>query len=269
MNVLAGFPLWAQSVLVLGVLLAAIEAGFWLGEHRRGTEKDPDKIVTRDLAVSGMLALLGLVIAFTYSFSMSRSDMRKQAVIVEANALSTAFLRADTALEPARSALKEALYQYALTRVLVHADIESDEKARRAVARTLQAQARIWPVTREVLASTTPDVFKVSIMHSINDVLDAHTKRWAFGFDQLPFMVRAMVLMTAASSLALAAYNAALGGTLYRFRLYLFAVVIATVLMIIVDFDEPLRGLIQTNEASLIMAIQEMEASLGIAKKSP
>lgn len=269
MNVLAGFPLWAQAVLVLGVLLAAIEAGFWLGERRRRTEKDPDKVVTRDLAVSGMLALLGLVIAFTYSFSMSRSDLRKQAVIAEANALSTAFLRADTAQEPARSALKEALYRYALTRVFVHADIESHEKARSAVVRSLQAQARIWPVTQEVLASTAPDVFKVSIMHSINDVLDAHTKRWAFGFDQLPFLVRAMVLTIAASSLALVAYNAALGGTLYRFRLYLFAVIIGTVLMIIVDFDEPLRGLIQTNEASLVMVIREMEASLGVIKETP
>jgi hypothetical protein len=54
-----------------------------------------------------MLALLGLLLAFTYSFSLSRADMRKQAVINEANAIGTAFLRADLGAEPGRGELRE------------------------------------------------------------------------------------------------------------------------------------------------------------------
>jgi hypothetical protein len=55
-----------------------------------------------DVMLGTLLGLLGLRIAFTYAFALDRHSSRKAAVLLEANALSTAFLRADLLQEPER-----------------------------------------------------------------------------------------------------------------------------------------------------------------------
>jgi hypothetical protein len=68
---------------------------------------------SRDIAMGSMFALLGLIMAFTYAFTVSRADHRKQAIVNEANTIGTAFLRVELASEPGRSELRRLLLDYA------------------------------------------------------------------------------------------------------------------------------------------------------------
>lgn len=111
------------------------------------------------------------------------------------------------------------LYRCAQTRVLEHSDIRGKQQVSNALTRSLQAQSRLSPLTLEVVHGKFPDVLKASSASSINEVLDAHTRRRAYGFDQLPFLVHLMVLIVAASSVAPAAYNRALRRAGYRLPL--------------------------------------------------
>ena len=99
-------------------------------------------------------------------------------------------------------------------------------------------------------------------MAGINDVLDAHTSRMAVFYDRLPMAVLVLLVLIAGASLAVAAYNASLSGHPCRWRLTTFAVILASLMYIILDFDMMLRGLIQVNHDSLTLLIQEMEAAL-------
>jgi hypothetical protein len=65
-----------------------------------------------------MFALLGLILAFTYGAGVSRFDATKQATTVEANTIRIAFLRADMVAEPESTKLKQALLDYARTRLI-------------------------------------------------------------------------------------------------------------------------------------------------------
>ena len=47
------------------------------------------------VVLTSMFALLGLLRALTYHFTVTRFDGRKQGIVDEVNAISTAFLRAD------------------------------------------------------------------------------------------------------------------------------------------------------------------------------
>jgi len=96
-------PLWVVFFLFLAVLLIPMEIGFRLGKRRKQFHLNPEGEVRSDMTLAAMLALLGLMLAFTYSFSMSRADLRKQSLITEVNALGTAFLRADLLPEPGRT----------------------------------------------------------------------------------------------------------------------------------------------------------------------
>ena len=95
----------------------ALEFGFRVGLKRREHWKDADS-GGGAVVLTSMFAVMGLVLAFTYASGVSRFDARKDAVIKEANALGTAFHRADLVAEPGRSELKMVLLDYARTRII-------------------------------------------------------------------------------------------------------------------------------------------------------
>jgi len=62
-------------------------------------------------------ALVAFLIGFAFSGAASRFIARQDIVVQEANALGTAYLRADTIAEPQRGELKAALKEYTAGRV--------------------------------------------------------------------------------------------------------------------------------------------------------
>jgi hypothetical protein len=111
---------------------------------RQQRERDDQK--STDVTQGTLLALLGFLIACTYAFALDRHSFRKAAVLLEANALSTAYLRADLLEEPERQRLQSALRDYARIRVrLPHKHVVSTEANEAAIERAEAAQAPIWP----------------------------------------------------------------------------------------------------------------------------
>jgi hypothetical protein len=94
---------------LLGVLLLAVEIGFWI--RKTGVKGGPDGIEKGDIAfiIGGVLTLLALLLGFTYSMSAGRFEHRRQLVIEEANAIGTTYLRAKTLPEPRSSEIQELL----------------------------------------------------------------------------------------------------------------------------------------------------------------
>jgi hypothetical protein len=248
----------------VAVLFLAVESGYRVGLRHRGSNGD-DKTKTRgDVTLGSLLALLGLMLAFTYAFSLSRADMRKQAVVEEANAIGTAFLRADLAAEPGRSVLRALLLDYARTRVVTADMVSTHEKLTEVIVRSEKAQAAIWPATKRLVQEGAPDPIQASIVLAINDVLDAHTRRVAVVFDRLPGVVLGLLVLIAAASLAVAGHNAGLNGYMSRWRMSAFAFVLAALMLVIVDFDQGKRGMIQISDQPIEAIVREMEDTLGI-----
>jgi len=255
-------PLWVSGTIILIVLLLAMEFGFRFGlSIRRSNEKAGD--ATRgDVTLGALLALLGLMLAFTYAFTLSRADLRKQAVWHEANAIGTAFLRADLAAEPGRTVLRRRLLDYTRTRVVSHEMANTEEKLKQVVQRSLLAQAELWPATKAALEGDIPGPIQASIVSAINGVLDAHTVRLGAGLDKIPGVVLLLIVLVAAISLATAAYMAGLRGYMSRLRVGAFAFVLAALIVLIIDFDMPRHGFIQHSNESLASLIPDMEAAL-------
>ncbi len=263
-------PLWLVVFLFLVMLLVPMEVGFRLGTLQRRLHPDAGKAARTDVTLTSMLALLGLMLAFTYSFTMGRADMRKQALITEVNAISSAFLRADLAAEPSRTELRELLFDYARSRLVTPGKIETREQLQEVVDRSLEIQSKIWPATMSALQQdgnmSGPE--KALLVSGVNDVLDAHTSRMAVIYDRLPTAVLALLVLVAAVSLAVTAYNTSLNGQQSRWRMTAFAVILASLMYIILDFDMIMRGFIRINYDSLVSLIQEMEASLNCTDRT-
>jgi hypothetical protein len=257
------FPLWVSAVLLLVVFSLALESGLRAGLRQYRSREDGGKTEQGDLTLNSMLILLALMLALTFSFSLSRADLRKQAVLNEANAIGTAFYRADLAAEPARTELRDRLLAYARTRLFKSEGYLTPQLLQQQMARSLDAQAKLWPATVRVLEGDLPAPIQASIVQAINEVLDAHTTRITFAFDRLPWIVMVLLVFISAASLGVVGYNVALGGALYRWRMSTFTLVLAAIILIISDFDRPSSGFIQVSNQSLISLVEDMELALG------
>jgi len=95
--------------LVAGVV-AAHELGFWSGSLIRSADEPFDRQVT--LVRASTAAVVAFLIGFAFSGAASRFIARQDIIVKEANALGTAYLRADIIAEPQRGELKAALREY-------------------------------------------------------------------------------------------------------------------------------------------------------------
>ena len=96
---LATWSLLAFSLLLFLTQVAAREVGYWLGQ-RQHAARGKSEAEGVGLVVGGMLGLLAFVLALTLSFGSSRFNERRQGTLAEANAIGTAWLRAEAIGHP-------------------------------------------------------------------------------------------------------------------------------------------------------------------------
>ncbi|MEJ2310068.1 MAG: hypothetical protein P8Z78_12245 [Gammaproteobacteria bacterium] len=254
-------PLWVFGVIFFGVMILALELGFRVGKKRRDTWRNAES-GGGGIVQTSIFAVLGLVLAFTYSAGLTRFEARKAALLNEANALGTAFLRADLASEPGRTELMEALYEYAVTRSIPPRSAVTLKDQNLFLSKTLEKQASIWPATKRVIDQENPDPLEVSIVSSINSVLDAHTIRFAAVIDGLNPTVIFLLALVTLCAMAVAGFNAGIHGRMSRWRMIAFSIVLASFVFVILDLDRPNDGTIIVDQRLINILISDMHNAL-------
>jgi hypothetical protein len=254
-------PIWFISFLIFLIYIAALEIGYRIALKRRDKWKDTDS-GGGNIVLTSLFALLGLILAFTYAAGVSRHEVRKQAVITEANALGTAYLRARLVDEPGQTELRKALLEYARTLTFRQGVLLTPAEREEILRKVRQTQARLWPLVERVVTKGQRGPIEASLVSAINDLLDQHTVRLAAAYDKLPAAVVWMLILIAAACLALTGFNAGISGRMSRWRMTVFAAILAGVTYMIIDFDRPTNGLIQISHASIRIVIADIETDL-------
>ena len=114
MNYTLFTPLFTLSLL-LGMLLC-LEVGRRIGLRRRA--QAAEGTVPGNGAIEGaVFALLGLLVAFSFSGAATRFDTRRQLIVEETNAIGTAYLRLDLLPTEVQPTLRARFRQYLATRL--------------------------------------------------------------------------------------------------------------------------------------------------------
>ena len=246
-------PVLALGVAAFAVLFAAAYAGFLAG--RTSTDSE-GKELNRG-AVAGIVGVVALLLAFTLGTALSRYQDRRAAVVIESNAVMTAFLRADLLPPEERQDFREMIRAYAATRDMSHVtDIEE------AVAASLAAQENLWPQAVALTEGRLTGAERTFVLSSINDVLDNHLTRAAAASQRIPIAVLVLSVGLAASAVFLSAYNE----RSRRFPATTFIVQsfgLAAVVMLILDFDNTTGGLIRIDGWIMSSTVAEMDRILG------
>src|SRR5215469_14965767 len=105
-------PIWPIGVALLALLTGAFFLGRFM--HRRATRRGRVRQNTAfdGFIVSAVLGLLALLLGFTFSLAIQRFEERRQLVMQEANAIGTAYLRAQLLDSPHRERLSRLIVDY-------------------------------------------------------------------------------------------------------------------------------------------------------------
>ena len=231
-------------VLFLGMLLL-LETGRRLGVRRLA--KDPEGARAGTGAVdTAVFALLGLLVAFTFSGAASRFEERRNLIVEETNDIGTAYLRLDLLPASAQPALRDLFRRYVDSRLEVYRKLPDLEAAMAELARSTKLQGEIW--SQAVAAGRmegAPPSAAMLLLPALNQMIDITTTRTMAAQMHPPLAIFALLFGLALGAALLAGHGMAGGRSRSWVHMIGFAAVMAAAVNVIIDIEYPRLGLIQ------------------------
>jgi hypothetical protein len=238
--------------IVLGTTLLGVAVGRRLRTHRDAL-REPFGVLQ-----AALLGLVALILAFGLTMAVGRYDSRRAAVVQEANAIGTTYLRAQTLQEPVRSRSLEQLVRYTDSTIALSDSVPGSADAREAIADGQLLQRSLWRLAGEALSGSPTDSAPRLYVETLNEMIDMQTVRVSALNNRVPGAVLVIEVVGAAVALGLLAlYLAILArGVL---SVVLAAAFVSVLLLITFDLDRPVRGLVRVPDTPLVSLRASME----------
>ena len=235
-------PSWAVALLLFGVVGGACVLGAAVGRYlRRHTDVLREPIGVLQAALLGLVAL---ILAFGLSLAVGRYEARRSAVVAEANAIGTTYLRAQLIAEPARSRSLDLLRRYTDLSLRMSHEVPNSASMKRTTAAQSVLQRRLWRLAGEAISAAPTASAPRLYVETLNEMIDQETVRVSALNNRVPGAVLGLEVIGAAVVVGLLAlYLAVLGRGLLA--AIVAAGLVTLLLLVTFDLDRPTRGLIK------------------------
>ena len=235
--------------LLFGLFLwLGIEGGYRLGRWRLASLAD-EKEQPVGAMVASILGLVALVLGFTFSLAGSRFDARRTAVLEEANAIGTTWLRSRLLPQPQQAEIGKLLQEY--VEVRVHAT--DDGQTQQAIVRSEELHGLLWAQAASAAEKDTHSIVTGIFIQSLNDVIDLHAKRVQVGLrSRIPLVIWLGLFGLALLGMASMGSQSALSGTRRSPAMLGLVLAFSIVLLLIADLDRGQEGLLRISQQSMI-----------------
>jgi hypothetical protein len=230
--------------MLVGMFLC-LEVGRRLGARQRGRGEEPGAS-----AIDGaVFALFGLIVAFTFSGASSRFDDRRGQIVVECNAIGTAWLRLDLLPSDAQAALRPLFREYLQARIATHRALPDLDLARAELDRSNRLQGEIWARAVPAAVATGNPATQQLVVSSLNDAFDTATTRLATARYHVPWVIVGLLFGLAFAAALVVGYSSAPADRRQWLRPVLFTLAIAATIYVTLDLEFPRLGLIRLHDA--------------------
>ncbi|MBV7482424.1 hypothetical protein [Bordetella sp. BOR01] len=241
------------AVLFYFLLFAAIQVGRYLG-RRAGPDGESGRSGAAAIEAS-VFALLGLLVAFTFSGAAQRMAERRDLLVQEVNAIGTAWLRIDLINAADQPQLREQFRRYVDERINYHRHV-ADLRQREAIADQVAAmQKQIWASSMQAAARSTPP-FAASYVDAVNEMFDISTTLTVAQKVHPPlvtYLFLGFLALVCGCFVGLNLANAKRGSLIHQ---ALYALVMTAALYIIIDFEFPRIGTIRIDQSDALLIAQ-------------
>jgi hypothetical protein len=228
-------------------MVVLLEVGRRIGIRRM--RKDPEGAREGVGAAEGAIfALLGLLIAFTFSGAAARFDQRRHLIVEEANAIGTAYLRLDMVAPDLQPALRDTFRRYLTARLDVYRKIPDMVAVEAALADVNRLQKDIWG--QAVAASRAPGSHPnvtVLLLPALNAMIDITTTRLMAARTHPPVIIFAMLVVLALAAALLAGHAMSKAKTRSWTHVVAMAAAMSIALYVILEIEFPRLGFIRVD----------------------
>jgi hypothetical protein len=252
---------WALALIIFVVVASVTACGVELGRRLRAqheTLREPFVVIQ-----GALLGLVGLILAFGLSLALGRYEDRRAAVVADANAIGTTYLRAQLLAEPGRTTSLALLRRYADLADRLSKEVPASSSMDRTIAAQDVVQRRLWGLAGEQIDAAPLASAPRLYVDSLNSLIDEQTVRVSGLNNRVPGAVLALEVVGAAVALGLLGlYLSVLGRGLWPIAL---ATILVTLLLLVTfDLDRPTRGLITVPDT----AYKSLQASMALPPAS-
>jgi hypothetical protein len=237
---------------VIILFAAAAELGALGGRYFRGSTNKGEDMGTLAGSALGLLALL---LAFTFSLALSRYEARRALVLDEANAIGSTANFALMLPEPAKSSVLSTLRDYVAVRIGLGVPYDP-AKLERDVAKSLDLHTKLWQQAVAVSVAAPQSRPASQFAAALDELIKIHEKRLMALRYHIPNAVLLMLFAVAFVAMVFTGYQVGLLQTRLREASAVMAATVGIVIVMVVDLDQPSRGLIEVSPQALVDVMQ-------------
>lgn len=245
---------WLYYPLILGLILAAGVAGHMLGRGFHEPDDHPRFIDHLGPVQAALTGLLSLMIAFTFSLSLSRFEARRNAVLAEATAISDARERAALLPAPQAAAADRLLIAYAAVRVDLGVEAANLARRQAIIDRSNVLQKALWAQAMAAGAGQpgTHGAPAELFVTALGVLEDRDEERLEADHNQVPLAVFLTLYGLALLASGYSGYANGHRGSRGLGSNAVLGIAIATIITLIADLDTPGSGVVTVSQQPLI-----------------
>lgn len=250
---LSGSPLLGLAIGTPLLMLIAVAIGSAARRSERRGEAVGDEGLESSM-VQAVLALLGLLMAFTFALAIDRFETRRVLVLQEANAIGTIYLRVQLLEEPHRARLSRLLADYTENRLLLGEAVRGQNA--QLLAKNDALLVDLWAATVAAVPSVRDPGVSTTVIAGMNSLIDMDAARKMARLARVPpavFGVLFTYLVVSAGVLGYALQGRR-GGVVASFWLGL----LTLFLLLVFDIDRPTSGGIREEQTAMV----QLQASI-------
>jgi hypothetical protein len=247
---------WVAALVFFVVMLACWRIGWRSGRLSPG-EADYDPALK---FTDASMALLGLLIAFSFAMAAGRHDQRRLMLVAESNAIGDFYTCASLLNEPRRSSLQRLIRIYAQNQMQDLSRFRPELEQRKTVRSNWELQGQMTELVAAAVREGTP--IAVSLTNTLNEVTSANASRLAAYDETLPSSIQLLLLLAAGLPAFL---TGRIQGASQKIRLPAtigFIVLVTLAIFVTLDLNQGRRGLIQVSREPFERLLQSMNSDV-------
>ena len=241
-SIFSSYDAWLVGMALAALMLAAWRLGWRIGQRERqhGAERTASKF--DDASV----ALLGLLLAFTFSTSITKHDQRRLMVVADSNSIGDFYTCASMLKEPVRTQLQSTIRDYAELRLKVARQPFDRRTFEDALQQSSIMHDHMSNLVAQALSDGTP--IAVSLTNTLNEVTSSNASRLAAVRDRLPSVIALLLFAAAIISTLLIGREQGAAGETDVIGTVCFITLVALAVFVTWDLNQPSGGLILTSQ---------------------
>ena len=242
---------WVAALGFIVGMSAAWAIGWRLGRRAPGPGEEPSIKFAE-----GSMALLGLLLAFTFAMALGRHDGRRLAVVADSNAIGDFYTCASLLKDPVRSQLQNVIRQYARLRLEMDRSPLPEQSQPPQLQECYDLQSKMAVLVAQAVQEGTP--IAIYLANTLNNLTSCHASRLAAYLETLPWSIVVLLLLSAATPAFLLGQKQGESTNAHFAGTFCFILLVGLLIFVVLDLNQPARGLITVNLQSLEQVVRSM-----------